>query len=256
MSDQNLIPLSDLQAEALRLLDSASSQHITLRLFGGMAVHLRCPSTLKSGFKRPYGDLDFVTEWASLGGIELFFKEAGYIPDRTMNTLYGDRRQLYFDEVNHRQVDILVDEFEMCHQISLIKRLRTDDLTIPLAELLLTKVQIVEMNRKDVLDVCAILMDHDLGIGDGELVNMKILHTLCGDDWGLYTTTMDNLVMIVEMVKTHQLGLSVGNETNLLTRLQILIQTLQTCPKTTRWKMRSLVGRRMTWYEEVEEVRR
>jgi hypothetical protein len=251
-----MTPLADLQAEALRLLDSAKNHQITLRLFGGMAVHLRCPSTTKSGFKRTYGDLDFVTEWSNLGSIEQFFRDSGYTADRTINTLYGDRRQLYFDEINHRQVDILVDEFEMCHQIPLSKRLKEDFLTLPLSELLLTKAQIVEMNQKDVLDVCAIMMDHELGNGDGELVNRQILNNLCGDDWGLYTTVTDNLAMIMEMVVTKKITLPAHAVDILNNRLNELIQNLQTCPKTARWKIRSLMGKRISWYEEVEEVRR
>ncbi|GAP20170.1 hypothetical protein [Leptolinea tardivitalis] len=256
MSDHRLIPLTDLQAEALRLLEDADRQNLTLRLFGGMAVHLRCPSTRKPELKRPYGDLDFVTDWASLGSIEDFFKKSGYTADRTLNTLYGDRRQLYFDEINHRQVDILIDTFEMCHQIPLSKRLKIDSLTLPLCELMLTKTQIIEMNRKDVLDVCALLLDHNLGSTDGDYINQSILHNLCGDDWGLYTTVSDNVKMIINMVTSGEITLPPGSKETVIERLNAIFQELQTCPKTTRWKMRSIMGKRIIWYEEVEEVRR
>jgi hypothetical protein len=256
MTDNNLIPLADLRSEALRLLEEADQQNVTLRLFGGMAVHLRCPSTRNPELKRPYGDLDFVTDWASLGNIEDFFKKSGYTADRTLNTLYGDRRQLYFDEINHRQVDILIDTFEMCHQIPLSKRLKMDPLTLPLCELILTKMQIVEMNRKDVLDVCALLLDHDLGNTDGEWINQSILHTLCGDDWGLCTTVSDNLKMISDMLTTGGIPLSSGVKEIVIGRLNAILEDLRSCPKTTRWKMRSIMGKRITWYEEVEEVRR
>lgn len=256
MSDSPATPLADLQSEALRLLEIAASNHITLRLFGGMAVHLRCPSTLKPGLARHYGDLDFITDWASLGSIDTFFHDAGYVPDRRLNTLYGDRRQLFFDEANHRQVDILVDEFEMCHVIPMAKRLKIDPQTLPLAELLLTKIQIVEMNEKDVLDTCAIFLDHDLGDCDGETINTGILQSLCADDWGLFTTVQDNLSMIIERVATQKTHLHACDLTMLCERLENLAAALQIYPKTARWKMRSIVGKRMIWYEEVEEVRR
>ena len=256
MSETVGIPLADLKDEALRLLTTAGQQQITLRLFGGMAVHLRCPSTSEAGLKRPYGDLDFVTDWASLSNLEHFFKTNGYQPDRTLNTLYGDRRQLYFDEMHERQVDILVDVFEMCHIIPLGKRLKLDDLTLPLSELFLTKAQIVEMNRKDVLDVCAILIDHSTGSEDGDLINLPILQGLCGDDWGLFTTVTENLTMIYEIVKNSEIGLPKSINGLLLKRLDDLNQALISCKKSARWKMRSLVGKRMAWSEEVEEVRR
>jgi hypothetical protein len=256
LSDSVEIPLTNLREEALRLMDSAKKQNITLRLFGGMAVHLRCPSSTKPGLKRSYGDLDFITEWSNLGDIEPFFHRSGYTADRVMNTLNGDRRQLYFDEVNHRQVDILVDEFEMCHQIPLTKRLKTDELTLPLCELLLTKVQIIEMNPKDVLDVFAILLDHEFGSGDGERVNKQILENLCGDDWGLYTTVTENLMMILDRLETENLDIPSGNLGLLKIRMNDFLQVVTNCPKSARWKMRSIVGKRIPWYEEVEEVRR
>jgi hypothetical protein len=249
-------PLANLKDEALRLLTTASQQQITLRLFGGMAVHLRCPSTSEAGLKRPYGDLDFVTDWASLSNLEHFFKTNGYQPDRTLNTLYGDRRQLYLDEINQRQVDILVDVFEMCHIIPLGKRLKLDELTLPLSELFLTKAQIVEMNRKDVLDVCAILVDHSTGTEDGELINLPILQGLCGDDWGLFTTITENLTMIYGMVERSEIKLSKTTTAILIKRLDDLNNALIACKKSARWKMRSLVGKRLAWSEEVEEVRR
>jgi hypothetical protein len=256
LSETPNLPLANLKEEAIRLLTTADQQQITLRLFGGMAVHLRCPSTTEPGLKRPYGDLDYVTDWASLCNLEHFFRTAGYQPDRTLNTLYGDRRQLYFDEINHHQIDILVDEFEMCHTIPLGKRLKLDRLTLPLSELLLTKAQIVEMNRKDVLDVCAILVDHSIGSEDGELINLPILQNLCGDDWGLFTTVTENLTMIYQMVLNSDFKLSGSISGILLNRLNELNQALISYPKSTRWKMRSLIGKRIPWYEEVEEVRR
>jgi hypothetical protein len=256
LNEQSDIPLANLKGEALRLLTSARKQNITLRLFGGMAVHMRCPSSNEPGLIRPYGDLDFITDWASLINLEQFFKNAGYLPDRTLNTLYGDRRQLYFDEINEHQIDILVDEFEMCHTISLNKRLKVDELTLPLAELLLTKAQIVEMNRKDVLDVCALLADHPIGNADGESINYPVLQTLCGDNWGLFTTVTENLDLISNLVKNQEIEINDNYYGLLIKRLDELTERLVSCPKTARWKMRSMVGKRMPWFEEVEEVRR
>ncbi|MEI8131401.1 MAG: hypothetical protein WCG34_03135 [Leptolinea sp.] len=256
MSETNNLPLANLKDEALRLLSTAGQQQITLRLFGGMAVHLRCPATNLPGLKRSYGDLDYITDWASLSNLEHFFKIAGYQPDRTLNTLYGDRRQLYFDEINHRQVDILVDTFEMCHTIPLGKRLKVDEFTLPLSELLLTKAQIVEMNRKDVLDMCAMLVDHASASEDGELINLPVIQALCSDDWGLFTTVTENLTMVYQMVKNAEIKLSDEISFILLTRLSEMNQALVSCPKTAGWKMRALIGKRMSWFEEVEEIRR
>jgi len=256
LSETNNLPLANLKDEALRLLSTAKQQQITLRLFGGMAIHLRCSSTTLPGLKRSYGDLDYITDWASLSNLEHFFKTAGYQPDRTLNTLYGDRRQLYFDEINHRQIDILVDSFEMCHTIPLGKRLKVDELTLPLSELFLTKAQIVEMNRKDVLDICAMLVDHAFGSEDGECINLPVIQALCRDDWGLFITVTENMTMIHQMVKNTEIKLPDEISHTLLNRLSEMNQALISCPKTAGWKMRALIGKRISWFEEVEEIRR
>ena len=62
--------------------------------------------------------------------------------------------------------------------------------------------------------------------------------------------------MIREMVVSRKITLPAHTVDTLNNRLDELIQNLQTCPKTARWKIRSLMGKRISWYEEVEEVRR
>jgi hypothetical protein len=72
-------------------------------------------------------------------------------------------------------------------------------LTIPLAELFLSKAQIVELNRKDALDLVTLVLDHEAGPGDEETINVDLVAGLCAQDWGLYTTVS----MAIE--KLHQL---------------------------------------------------
>jgi hypothetical protein len=256
LSDSYLIPKKELKEEALRLILSANENNVTLRLFGGMAVHFRCQISNEPGLCRLYGDLDFLTDRNSLPMLDSFFQKHGYHPDRVLNTLYGDRRQLYFDEINQRQVDILVDHFEMCHQIPMYKRIHTDEITIPLAELLLTKTQIIQMNLKDALDICSLLIDHAFGDSDGEIINFAVITGLCGDDWGLYTTVSENIEIIKGMLNKSEIIISDSLEQILLDRLEQFAHILKTCPKTSRWKLRSILAKRIPWYDEVEEVRR
>ena len=117
-----------------------------------------------------------------------FLPEMGYTPNKTFNTLSGDRRQLWYDEEHGRQIDIFIGDFTMCHTLPLADRLEVEPLTIPLAELFLSKAQIVELNRKDVLDLLTLLLDHEVGPGDEETINTDLIAELCAKDWGLYTT--------------------------------------------------------------------
>ena len=89
----------------------------------------------------------------------------------------GGRRLVVYDMDNGRQLDVFVGEFEMCHKIPIAQRLNLDPRTVPLAELLLTKLQVVHTNHKDVLDICAILLDHEVGETD-ERHGQRRLHRL------------------------------------------------------------------------------
>jgi hypothetical protein len=249
-------PLEDIEQEMRRLVKSAQGQGIPLRLLGGLAIRLHCSSTNQLNLQRSYADIDFVTNKAGGRNLPALFAANGYIPDKTFNTLNGDRRQLYFDETNQRQVDIFIGEFEMCHVLPLANRLELEPLTVPLAELFLTKAQIVELNHKDAVDLVTLLLDHPVGTGDEETINSSFIAGLCAKDWGLYTTVEINLEKLRELIGSGTINLPSQQKDLVLERIQALQSACQAAPKTLGWKARSKVGKRVKWYLEVEEVRR
>lgn len=174
----------------------------------------------------------------------------GYAGDREFNTLHGQRRLFFWDAANERQVDVFVDEAKLCHTIDFRGRLEVAPLTLSLADLLLMKLQVVETNEKDLLDVCAILADHDLGDGE-DGVDADYLASLAASDWGLWRT----LGMVAERSEEFAVGLAGFEHGELVaTRLQRLRQALDVAPKTRGWRMRARVGERKRWYELPEEA--
>ena len=182
----------DIVQEMHRLIDSANAKNIQIRAIGGLAVQVH-NKTNHPLFLRQFGDLDFVVASKQRREFEAFMPEVGYSPHRQFNVLNGDQRQIYYQDGTDMKIDIFVGDFEMCHKIPLENRLTADPLTIPLAELLLSKAQIVELNRKDALDIASILLNNETGDDDREKINLKILAQLCSQDWGLYKTTSINL---------------------------------------------------------------
>ena len=59
---------------------------------------------------------------------------------------------LFYDTANGRQLDVFVGTFHMCHELDLGKRLAEHPSALDAADLLLTKLQIAEINRKDIVD--------------------------------------------------------------------------------------------------------
>jgi hypothetical protein len=248
------MPLADIHAEALRVVQSAQQQGITLRLLGGLAVRLHSPSANHRSLARPYPDIDYATPHKQAAKIEKLFGELGYTPNKNFNLFNGDVRLLFYDDENQRQVDIFVAQFVMCHKIPITERMSLDTPTIPLAELMLTKLQIYELNEKDIRDLCALLLDHPLGENDDETINVKRVTQLTGDDWGLWKTSMLSLGKVRRYLDTVEI--EAPQRDTLRARLGGLEAAMQASPKTMRWKMRERVGDKVKWYELPEEVRR
>ncbi len=248
------MPLANIQDEALRVVQTAQQQGITLRLLGGLAVRLHAPSASHRSLARPYPDIDFATPQKQSARIEKLFGELGYVPNKNFNLFNGDVRLLYYDEEHHRQVDIFVAQFVMCHKIPITERMSVETLTIPLAELMLTKLQIFEMNEKDIRDVCALLLDHPVGENDDETINLNRITQLTGDDWGLWKTSMLSLGKVKRYLDT--VDMEPQRQDTLRARLGGLEAAIQNSPKTMRWRMRDRIGERVKWYELPEEVRR
>lgn len=221
-----------------------------MRLAGGVAIAISCPSAALPPLRREYADIDLVTVSSARDDLAELMAALGYAADREFNTLYGQRRLLFWDPANERRVDVFVDEAKLCHTIDFRSRIEAVPTTLPLADLLLMKLQVVETNEKDLLDVCAILADHDLG-GDESSVNSAYLAQLVGADWGLWRT----LVMVAERGEAFALALpDFGAGELVATRLRRLRQELHAAPKSRGWRMRARVGDRKRWYELPEEA--
>lgn len=248
----NILP--NPQEEAYRIVREAAQQSLTLRLLGGAAINLHSPSASLQALARSYPDLDFVLREKRGDRAEALLAELGYSPNRPFNLYNGDRRLLFHAAEFDRQLDIFVGKFHMCHSIPLDDRLELEPITLPLAELLLTKLQIVQMNEKDVRDVCALLLDHPLGDKDAEMLNEQRIASLCAEDWGLWRTVGLSLEKVQEVSQ----GFGLGEELQQMVVRQVttLREAIEAAPKSTRWKMRARVGDRVPWYELPEEVRR
>ncbi len=247
--------LPDILDEMNRLLDAARSNSILMRAIGGLAVRVRS-GDLQTFFVREYRDLDFVVAETDRKKIELFFQEMGYESNKRFNLLNGARRQIYLDPNSERHVDVFVGNFEMCHKLPLNDRLYLDPVTVPLADLLLSKAQIVHLNHKDALDIASILLYNETGNDDTGRINLDYIAKLCGQDWGLYKTTSINLQRVEDVVAEKELNLTEPERGVIRKRISEISKALEAMPKSLAWQMRDKVGTRVRWYEEVEEVDR
>jgi hypothetical protein len=242
----------DVVEEALRIAGKAEQEGLALRLLGGVAIKLRAKDGLNPVFRREYADHDWITPKGTSADAQRFFEALGYSPQVRFNALHGRERLLFFDEQHGRQTDVFVGTFRMSHKIPFGKRLDIEPLTIPLAELLLTKLQIAELNEKDVLDALALLHDHTVEDEDGDSINGGRVAELCASDWGLWRTFTANLSTVGDRLERYELP-EEGKQ-RIAGRIRELQERIEQEPKSLAWKIRSKIGDRKRWYDLPEEV--
>jgi hypothetical protein len=243
--------LEDIVAEGERLLGLAADAEVDLRLLGGVAVRLHA-AEVPDALAREYKDLDFAIPKSAASGLDQLLRSAGYTPHVSFNAMHARERALFFDDQHGRQVDVFIDSFRMCHQIPLSERLELEDSTVPLAELLLTKLQIIELNEKDVRDTVLLLHGHPVEEHDEDAVNGARIASLCAADWGLWRTITANLEHCRDHIGDYEL-LSPERE-QIAARFNQILDRVEAEPKSRGWKLRARVGERKRWYDLPEEV--
>lgn len=241
-------PIADIKEEARRIIETAQTTGVVLRLLGGLAIYLQCPSTrTDERLLRSYGDMDFVTLGKWSAKTKALFTNLGYTGNKTFNALQGHQRLLFFDEQHERHIDIFIDRMHMCHNIDFRSRLQMDESTISLSDLLLTKLQIVEVNEKDMKDSIALFVDHEVSDSNQD-INSSYIASLTSGDWGLYKTLTLNLAKVQAFAKDYNFPDVVAD------RIDTLTTAIETRSKSMGWKARALVGERVRWYELPEEA--
>lgn len=247
-------PLAGVESEALYVVQAARADGFPVRILGGVAIGILAGKPLPEPLRRSYADIDLVVRRDDGGRARTLLMKLGYEADRGFNSLHGSARLLFYDLANSRRLDVFVGVFKMCHELELGTRLELVPETLTPADLLLSKLQIVELNRKDLQDIVTLL--HVCATGDQprvDTIDLSRLEHVTGADWGWHTTVADNL----ERVSTAAGELlPEGDATIVQGRVQEIRRAIEHAPKSLGWKVRARVGRRMQWYELPEEVAR
>lgn len=250
------VPISNLVEEASHLISEAKERDITLRILGAAAIYTHCPrfNYLYERLDRRLSDIDFVSYSRFNYKIESFFKEMGYVGRNRFNTIYGRTRLIFDDTANSRYVDVFFDELHMSHTVGFSGRLELDYPTITLADLFLEKMQIANLNEKDIKDTIVMLREHDVGREERESVNVEYIAKQLADDWGYWFDVSRNIQKTKENIASNP-KLSDEERQEVLRKLETLNRFIESEPKTVKWKMRARLGNKKKWYRDVEEAR-
>ena len=246
---------TDLLDQAIALIDVASERDIPLRLLGGLAIRLLCrdlPPRRRTG-----QDLDFASSSSHRRLLDHFLIERAFVPDKNFNALYGNKQLYYTHSESGLALDVLIDKLEMSHTLVFADRLTRMPYTLDPLDLLLSKLQIVELNEKDADDALQLLVTFPLADSEEPAVmNLRVFRQLVGEDWGWWRTVTLNLDRIRDLVASSngERPAIRGGRLNPNEQLSALADAAETAPKTRRWRMRARIGERKRWYEIPEET--
>lgn len=255
MQQQSKAERERFESELDRILTASSEAGLILRVIGSLAFQMHCSQFgyLQEAMGRAYTDIDLAAYSYQASGIKDLMENLGYVENREVFMLSGGDRSIFDDHNSGLYVDVFYDKLDFCHVIHWEGRLEVDSLTIPLAELLLEKMQIVKINEKDVIDTIMLLLEHPLGSSDDGTINMDRVATLCADDWGLWRTTTENLRKVGMLAQGYP-QLSTEEKSHVATQVDKALQRIADEPKPLAWRLRARVGDRVKWYKEVDEV--
>jgi len=255
MGEQDQSEREKFENELKRILEASDKAGILLRVIGSLAFQMHCPKFgyLQAAMGRAYTDIDFGAYKKQTKQIQALMAGLGYAENREVFISSEGERSIFDKPEAGLHVDVFYEKLDFCHAIYWKDRLEVDSPTIPLSELLLEKMQIVQINEKDVIDTIMLLLEHPLGDVDKETINIKLVAELCAKEWGLWRTTTMNLNKVKQLAQ-HYSQLDEAQKMHVTKQVDTILTRLNDEPKPLAWRIRDRVGDRVKWYKDVDEV--
>lgn len=255
MGEQGEAERKMFENELQRVLDASEHAGVILRVIGSLAFQMHCPQFgyLQAAMGRAYTDIDFAGYRNQSKEVRVLMAGLGYDEEREVFIVSEGNRAIFNNPKNGLHIDVFYDKLDFCHEISWLGRLEVDKPTIPLAEMVLEKMQIVKINEKDVIDTIMLLLEHPLGDNDNGNINIARIAMLCAKDWGLWRTTTMNLDKVKRLAQTYP-QLTDEHKAHVARQVDQILQRIEAEPKPMQWRLRARVGDRVKWYKDVDEV--
>lgn len=255
MGGQDHAEREKFENELKRILQASDHAGVLLRVIGSLSFQIHCPNFgyLQAAMGRAYTDIDFAAYSKQTKQIHELMASMGYTENKEVFIVSEGERAIFDKPGAGLHVDVFYEKLDFCHTIYWKDRLEVDSPSIPLAEMLLEKMQIVQINEKDVIDTIMLLLEHPLGDSDEEIINIKRVAAICAADWGFWRTVTMNLEK-VRALAHHYPQLTDEQKARVEQQVKDAVERLDKEPKSMGWKLRARVGDRVKWYKDVDEV--
>ena len=255
MGEQDQAERERFENELNRIIEASDNSGVVLRVIGSLAFQMHCPKYgyLQAALGRAYTDIDFAGYRKQTQEVKDLMVDLGYVELKEVSMMSEGDRAIFNHQNSSLHVDVFFDKLDFSHVINWDDRLEVDHPTIPLSELLLEKMQIYQINEKDIIDTIMLLLEHPLGDHDDEVINIDRIAQLLARDWGLWRTTTMNLDKVKRMAGQYP-QLQDEQQAFVVAQVESSQARIEAEPKSRGWRLRDRVGDRVKWYKEVDEV--
>jgi hypothetical protein len=260
--------------ESIGIVERAQSRGVCLRILGSLAGYIRARNVGQGDLLKSLGrfgegmplftDLDLAAYGKQRGGIDKIFRELAFEPDTLVNGMFGHKRLIYYHPQRKYHVDIFLNRLEFSHDVEFGDkpeegRLEIDYPTISPADIVLEKLQINQINRKDLVDLIALFFVHDVQDQFGkDVIDAAYIGKVLSKEWGFWYDATTNLEKVKSLMQALEKEGKLGSAQTQIVgqRLEKLLDYVNKTPKERSWEKRAKTGTKKTWYREVEEVER
>jgi len=238
--------------EGKRITEAAQQQGIVMRVMGPLALHYYFPeridlyARLERLGERYFTDIDFASYGKTRKHMMTFMQKMGYDCDLQTMAMSGQTRHIYFGG-KVPMIDVFFDKLDYCHEVDYCGRLEVDPWSVSLADILLQKLQIWEINDKDLKDIEYLFSVAAFGEDDDMKVNLGHVARRFADDWGFWYTATTNLERVKEHVGRVE-ALNDAQKAHVRHIADAARARIDEEPKTKRWEKRAKKGTRKIWY--------
>lgn len=241
-------------AEGKRIVEEAQQRGIVMRVMGPLALHYYFPdhvdlyAALERLGERYFTDIDFAAYGKGRKQMQPFMTEMGYDCDLDTMMTSGQTRHIYYGGAVP-MIDVFFDKLQYCHEIDFAGRLELDGYSVSLTDILLQKLQIWEINDKDLKDIEYLFICAPIGDDDDDKVNEGYVARRFADDWGFWYTATTNLGRVKEHVDGVT-ALSEEQEAQVKQAADRLVARIDAEPKTKAWTKRAKKGTTKAWFNQ------
>ena len=254
--------------DARRIVEEAAQRGIHLKLLGAIAIRLNASKyadlflrldRLKSENK--FTDIDLAAYGKQRIQVRRLLQELGFEVNQQSLLMHGNSRMIFEHAQKGYSLDVFFDKLQFSHDVQFGRRpdegrLGLSPLTLPPADLVLEKLQIHEINEKDLKDLVLLFAANTIGNSEDEnVINGKHIASILSSDWEFWYEAKLNLEKLLKFLRSYvnEKLIDAGVETIVRSRVEELTRLIDEEPKSKDWQKRSKAGPEKKWWRDVEE---